>query len=104
MKKPAAELAHELLQQIGKIKLNDATTILGGSSGTAMLNKLRISAAKLQESLIKKQSYKIVMENYEIVAADIDTAGVIGLISEEEMVEYYTLVDSLWAAIEHEKA
>jgi hypothetical protein len=43
------------------------------------------------------------MEAYEAVAADIDTAGITGLISESEITEYYALIDDIWAAIEKEK-
>lgn len=103
MKKPAAELTNDLMQKIGTIKLNDASSILGGSSGQQMLNSLRGAAADLQQSLADESSYEEIMEKYESLAGDIDTAGVTGLISESEMAEYYTLVDNIWAAIEREK-
>lgn len=103
MKKPATELTNDLMQKIGTIKLNDATAILGGSSGQQMLNNLRGSAAALQTVLAEESPYEEVMEKYEALAGDIDTAGVTGLISESEMAEYYTLIDNIWAAIEREK-
>lgn len=103
MKKPAVELANNLMQKIGTIKLNDASSILGGSSGQQVLNNLRGSAAALQQVLAEGSPYDERMEKYESLAGDVDTAGVTGLISESEMAEYYTLIDNIWAAIEREK-
>ncbi len=103
MKHSSIELTSQLLENIGRIKLNDATTILGGSSSTTILNDLRIAAGELQQSLNNGSSYELIMELYEKLAGAVDTAGVTGLISETELTSYYELIDSIWAAIEKEK-
>lgn len=104
MKKTTLELIHELMQKISAIKLNNASTILGGvSTAGTTLNELRSSAAALQEAVTEKQSYEIIMGKYEMLVGVVDTAGVTGLISETEMAEYYAIVDNIWAAIEKEK-
>lgn len=104
MAKPTIELIHELLQKISTINLNDASTILGGTSTAgSTLNELRSSASALQEAVAEGQPYETVMKHYEVLAGAVDTAGITGLISETEMTEYYTLIDAIWAAIEKEK-
>lgn len=103
MKHSSIELTNQLLNKISKIKLNDAATILGGSSEGAILNDLRSGAVELQGSLNGDSSYDEIMKSYEALAGAVDTAGVTGLISEAEMADYYTLVDNIWTAIEREK-
>ncbi len=102
-KKFAAEINRKLFDKVAKIKLNDAAGIFGTTSKESMLQTLRKSTADLGVRLIEKQSYDDIMQAYEALASSIDSAGLTGLISEAELVDYYALIDKLWAAIEQEK-
>lgn len=102
-KKSATELVRELFDKISSIKLNDAAAIFGTTSKESMLQELRKSVANLGTVVAEKKPYDEVMQAYEAVAGNIDTAGVTGLISEAELMDYYALIDNIWAAIEREK-
>jgi hypothetical protein len=102
-KKTTEELVRELFEKVQSIKLNDAAAIFGTTSRESMLQDLRKHVAELGSELAAKKPYESIMQSYEKVAGDIDTAAVTGLISESEVTDYYALVDKLWAAIEKEK-
>jgi hypothetical protein len=99
----ASELTKQLFEKVAGIKLNDAAAIFGTTSKESMLQELRKNVAELSSAITAKKSYDQIMKHYEAMAANVDTAGVTGLISEDEMTGYYSLIDKLWIAIEKEK-
>lgn len=98
----AAELNKELYKKVDAIKVNDASAIFGTTSQEDLLVMLKSKIIELSEAIIKSQPYDKVMDCYEQVVSNLDTAAVTGLISESEMAEYYKIVDDIWAAIEQE--
>jgi hypothetical protein len=102
-KQSAEQLNKQLFEMVSKVKLNDPAAIFGTTSNESQLQLLRKNVAELGKIIASKKPYEEIMKAYEAVAADIDTAGVMGLISEMELPEYYTIIDKLWAAIEREK-
>jgi hypothetical protein len=103
MKQSAQLLTRELFDKVQGIKLNDPAAIFGTTSGESILQSLRKSVAELGTAIAEKKPYEEIMKAYEAMAANMDTAGVTGLISEAELTDYYSLADKIWAAIEHEK-
>jgi hypothetical protein len=98
----ASELTKQLFEKVAGIKLNDAAAIFGTTSKESMLQELRKNVAELGAAISAKKPYDQIMKLYESMAGSVDTAGVTGLISEEEIIEYYSLIDKLWIAIEKE--
>jgi hypothetical protein len=103
-KQSAEELVRLLHQKVQDIKLNDAAAIFGTTSKESMLQNLRKSVAELGSTVSMKKPYDEVMKDYEKSVGEIDAAGITGLISETELADYYTLIDSIWVAIEREKS
>lgn len=102
-KQTALTISKELFDKAAKIKLNNAAAIFGTTSHESLLQNMRKHIAELSAALTAKKPYTEVMQAYEAVAADVDSAGLTGLISEAELPEYYALIDKLWGAIEKEK-
>jgi len=101
-KKTSQELTNELFEMVQDIKLNDVTAIFGTTSNESILQTLRKSVVEFAANLSSKATYDEVMHHYEALVASIDTAGITGLISEDELSGYYKLVDDIWAALEKE--
>lgn len=103
-KKDSAEiLTQKLFDKVQAIRLNDAAAIFGTTSHESMLQNLRKSVVNLRAAIGAHKSYDETMKVYEKTVSAIDTAAITGLISETELPGYYTLIDSIWVAIEHEK-
>ena len=101
-KKSTQELTGELIAKVQKMKLNDAAAIFGTTSKELILQDLHRAVGEFADARHKKVDYDTLMHRYETVAAQIDAAGISGLISEAELPAYYTLVDDIWEALETE--
>ncbi len=98
--KTANELSQQLAEKIHDIRIDESAGIFGTTNNEKMLLGLRKKAAELHSLISAGKDYGATMQQYEQVVADIDAAGLTGLISNDELTGYYTLIDELWAAIE----
>ena len=100
----ALEVAKELAEKAHKLHSGSEITAWSGTSDKeAQLHKLRKTAAETVAAIGTEQPYTQIMKKHEELAAQIDSAGLTGLISENDLKEYYDLLDKLWASIEREK-
>ncbi|MCA9348018.1 hypothetical protein KC867_01260 [Candidatus Saccharibacteria bacterium] len=103
-KQSSLELAKEIGDKIHGINLVAPGWLARGTSANeAQLLVLRKSVALLVEALAKQKTYSEVMERYEALVGAVDVAGITGLIGENELSDYYKLVDELWVIIEKER-
>jgi|GEM_PF-2113519 len=103
MKKTTKELTAELITQVQKMKVKDAAAIFGTTTNELIIQDLHRAVGEFADALHKNADYTQLMQKYESVVGQIDTAGITGLISESELPVYYTLVDNIWEALEQEK-
>lgn len=102
MARQSQELTTKLFKKVNKIRLNEAAGIFGTTSEQSILQDLQRALGKFSQSLNAGHSYQAVIKDYEALAASLDTAGITGLISEDEVSGYYELLDGIWAALERE--
>ena len=86
-------------EKIKSIKLTELSA-LQTSNKQKVLHDLQISAGQLSKSLNTKSSKDDLLEAHDKLVQAVDTAGLIGVISEQELTDYYKLLDDIWAAIE----
>ena len=91
----------ELFEKLKKIKLN-TLGVLQTTNEQMVLADLQKKTAKLAGAIGKEPKAKL-LEYHEAVAAGIDTAGLLGIISNDELDSYYKLIDNIWKYIEKEK-
>jgi hypothetical protein len=101
-KQSSLEIAQNLVEQVKSIKLTNATGVLGTTQKQTLLENLLKSTAELAVAIGQNKEYEEIMKKYEIAVTAVDSAGLMGLISQDELADYYKLTDKLWATIEKE--
>lgn len=95
--------AQEMAKKTHELYSDGRILAWSGTSGKeAQLLTLRQASAELVAAIGGDQSGETILKKYGEVVAQIDAAGLTGLLTENELGEYYILADKLWAAIEKE--
>lgn len=96
----SATLTKELFESLSKIRLTLVSGVAGTTSKQVMLQDLQKKVAQLGASISAEEEYEEIMKRYDEMISALDTAGITGIISQDEMHDYYKKVDNIWSAIE----
>ncbi|MBA2278895.1 hypothetical protein H0V99_00415 [Candidatus Saccharibacteria bacterium] len=102
MKKPdLQQLTTELFEKLKGIHLTgQALAAYQTTNNQSVLMDLQKKSAALVQAVQSKQPKGMLLGAHEDVAAAIDTAGILGVISNEELPGYYKKLDDIWMDIE----
>lgn len=102
MYKASQKKVKKLFDKLTKTTLIEPTGIFGSTSNQSVLHELISSVTRLKTSLDNGESHQDNLLKFNEVVQHIDTARIMGLISEKEIEEYSQLLDEISAMIETE--
>ena len=89
----------ELFEKTKKIRLTEVAALQSTANQRA-LQDLQQKAGMLAGAAKAAKPQTELLALHEQTVAALDTAGLLGIISNEELTQYYTYIDDIWTAIE----
>lgn len=90
----------KIIEMVKNIQLVELSALQTTNSQKS-LNQLQMAVGELSKAVAEKADKSSLLQKHDQLVQAIDTAGLIGLISNDELSKYYECLDDIWTEIEN---